>query len=171
VHNQNKEKRLSLIREYGERNPDFKSGKQVILYSQVFFIFFRIINSVCQATYIIISGAPFSFMNAFVWVGEILIAFIYAFFINAGIKPLVYLLLFGGLNSLYRAYESGFFENLNSAGLFFDIVSCAVLAAMLIQIASALFMLISRKANVFFREMPSLRKELSNWIKDNNPSA
>lgn len=166
--NQYKEMQSALMKEYNDTFPDFKSGKKIILNLMAVIVFLRVANSFFQILYCTMNDIPLSPLNIFTLIFQVVVLLFYTFFINRGIKPFIYLILFGGVVSLLIAYRNNVFAYLTSNDNFFNFINYIFLAGILSQIIIALFLLINTKTKGYFEIIKKLKKEVSDSIKNNN---
>jgi hypothetical protein len=171
---QQKEKRLALIKEHSEKNPSFQRSRKIIFYIVTVLAVLRIINGVAAMVMSIFFSEPISFDVLFyisivfallpicLYIATIILV---AHLIYSGVKAINFVLIIGGVYSLYNAYDTGVFDNLNTTDMLLNVTNYFVLAIIFIQSAGAIFMLFNKNADAYFESMSTIHHEMNRWKK------
>lgn len=173
-----KEKRLQLIQELQDTNPEFAAGRKLTFSLLAAIVISRVVHIVLQLIYFLMYGISIHVMiNVVAMVMMIGVALLFAFFIySAGIKGCAYLALFGGLLSLMKAYQSGTFEFLFNLpetfqyNPYFWIMSLVFLLVIVLQIGVMAVLSLHPTCNVYFKEMAQVQKTMKTLIQEQRPS-
>jgi len=161
-----KEKRKEMINEFARDNSDFYSGKKIVYYLMMGIVLSRIIYSVFEISYNVINNSflgPFSFFIIFF---QVLIVFFFMFMIYySGIRNFSYILLLGGIISLFKTYKDGKFYYFNNGDIFYDIYFVFFIIMLLLQMGGMIFLIFNKKSNVYFSIMKDVLKEMQKMYK------
>ena len=163
-----REKRRALIKEYEGENPYIVGRRKLIFYLLLIMVLSRVVHSVLQTAYLLTCGVALQMHDYLMMFFMIVVAYAFANLIYAyGLKPAVYLALFGGFFSLVMAWRNQVFLYLNTADVFYNIVGILFVAVIVFQICIMLFFCIDKKCGMYFNAMSEIRKEVTEWAKDN----
>lgn len=168
--NQIKEIRNNLIREHEEKNPGCMERKKVIFYFLAAMVATRLIQVVLNAAYCMIHEFPVRPLEYVMMFMMVLVAFLFSHLIySGGIIHAAYFGLFGGVMSIYNAYNDGVFSVFASTTI--DILYIATIiifiSTIIIQIATMLFICFDKKCKAYLTAMSAVQKELAAYLKSN----
>jgi hypothetical protein len=161
-----KEKRLALIKEHEEKTPYFAPRRRLIFCLLLVMVLSRAVHAVLQTAYLMMRGVQLQAYDYCMMILMIIVAYVFASLIYAfGIKPAVYLALFGGVFSLFNAWRNQVFLYLNTPDVFYNIVSILLVVVMLFQIGVMLFLCVDKKCQMYLGSMSKIQKEISELMK------
>ena len=157
-----KEKRLALIIEHEEKTPYFAARRKLIFRLLSVMVLSRAVHAVLQTVYLLAHGIQLQTYDCLMMFLMVVVGFVFARLIYAsGIKPAVYLALFGGVYSLFMAWRDKVFLYLNTPDVFLNIVGIMLVAVILFQIGIMLFFCVDKKCGMYFKSMSAIRKEVT----------
>ena len=161
-----REKRHALIKEHEEKIPYFAAKRKLIFRLLTIMVLSRAVHAVLQTAYLLTHGVRPQAYDYLMMISMIVVAYVFAGLIYAfGIKPAVYLALFGGVFSLFNAWRNEVFLYLNTPDVFYNIVSILLVAVMLFQIGVMLFICVDKKCGMYLGSMSAIRKDVTEWVR------
>ena len=162
-----KEKQRELISERKEKDQDFSSRRKLVFGLLTAVVISRVIYAIAQLVFFKVHGIRASAFEITMLI--FMIAYILLFckmIYSNGSKPAVYLVLAGGLWSLYNAYRFGTFFMLNTADIFINARNIIFVITIFLQIFAALFLLVGKKSREYIGAMATISAYLTAWAKD-----
>ena len=159
-----KEKRNNLLEEY--KNPEFDTGKRITFYTMIAVAAFKIFHVLLQVIYLLVNNIPLIASGVFIFMLTTFATFYFTLLIIIGSKTFVYVSLIGGFFSIAHANTNQMFLHFNADDGFFNLVQVVFHFVILIQIAAAVYLLIDKRCNVYFKSMSEIQKELGAFLKN-----
>ena len=167
MRNDLKEKRNTLVKEQEEKNSDNFVRRKLIFWLLAGMVVTRLIYVVLNTAYCLIYEISIPSFDFFISFFMVVAAFGFSFLIySAGIRPVAYIALLGGLVSLFSAYNSGILSMLNTEDIFFNAVNIMFVVTLSIQIFVMLFIGFDKKCRLYLNVMAEIQKELRLWINN-----
>jgi len=156
----------ALIKERQEREPDAFERKNLIFWLLAAMVGTRALHSILNASYCLIHGLDIPTSEYVMMFVMVLVALVFASIIySAGALPAVYLALFGGVYSLFTAYNDGIFLMLSSQDTLISAMTVLFIGTIAIQILTMAFIGTDKKCRLYMRTMAEVRKELMIQVK------
>lgn len=170
MENEMKRRRTALMKEKRESNPDNFARKKLIFYLLSGMVILRFIYAAMYLTYCSIRGISLSTFEIIMVLFMVVVGLVVFWLIyRAGLKWAAYLALFGGVYSLYNAYNVHMFSYLNISDAFWDMTNIVLLIAIFIQLSVALFIIFDKKCKLYLRTMSEIQNKLTNeFLPQNN---
>ncbi len=169
----NMEKHRALIAQYEDVYPGYQDRKPLIRRLLFTLVALRALYALLVIGVAIAHGIPLRPTLYAVQIVSVMVAWFFADAISrSGAKPLIYVMLLGGVYSLYQAYRDGIFFALGSDSWLFRLSNYVFIASILVQIGVPIFLLIDKKCRLFSTGMQAVQQAFTQWQKDqSNPAA